>query len=382
MSLVEPTQDAFGRIVIRLGETPPRGWKNQSSIGYPEAMMTVMVADPSLVPLGWDDRVAQRIAEVAVPDCVPARVVRVDLDSCTIATGHGDHRDRTRMLPAVGDWVMASIRGEAAVAAVARRWSELARRGPTGLTQVLAANVDLVFVTAPADRLSPARVERETAIAWDSGARPVVLLTKCDLAQPGLVDELGARLNGVEVVAVSTVTGEGAEEVAAALRPSRTAVLMGPSGAGKSSLTNLLLGRELLATGPVRAGDRRGRHVTSARELFVVPSGGVLIDTPGLRSLSPAADHGGVAAAFPDIEALALECRFPDCRHEQEPDCAVLDAERAGALDSSRLINYRKLRRELDFEVRRDDPTVARQTRQIWKARSKAARRMYRERGH
>lgn len=358
------------------------GLANLLSIRCPGAMMTVMVADPSLVPLGWDERVAQRVAEVAAADCVPARVVRVDLDSCTIATGHGDLRARTRMLPAVGDWVVASIGGEAAVVAVARRWSELVRRDPTGLTQVLAANVDLVFVTAPADRLSPARVERETAIAWDSGARPVVLVTKSDLARPGLVDELGARLFGVDVVAVSTVTGEGAEEVAEALRPRRTAVLMGPSGAGKSSLTNLLLGRELLATGPVRAGDRRGRHVTSARELFVVPSGGVLIDTPGLRSLSLAADHGGVAAAFPDIEARALECRFPDCRHEQEPDCAVLEAERAGTLDSSRLVNYRKLRRELDFEVRRDDPTFARETRRIWKARSKAARRLYRERGH
>ena len=308
-------------------------------------------------------------------------MARVDVDSCVVATASGDHRARAVPLPAVGDWVLVATGDAPAVVAVAPRWSALARRGPDGSTQVLAANVDLVLVTAPADRLSPARVERETALAWDGGARPVVLLTKHDLAPPGLLDDLGDRLVGVDVVPVSTVTGEGLDRVAALLRPHRTAVLLGPSGAGKSSLTNALLGHGRLPTGEVRAADHRGRHTTTARQLLAVPGGGLLIDTPGLRSLGLAGDHGGVAAAFPEVEALAAGCRFGDCRHDREPGCAVLAAETDGALDGARLASYRKLRQELDFEDRRGDVMAQQAVRRVWKARTKAARRLYRERG-
>src|SRR5512139_47795 len=335
-----------------------------------------------LSALGWDERAARAVAEVMAPGCAAGRVVRVDLDSVVVATEAGDFRARARELPAVGDWVVAHVEDDAVVVGVAPRWSELDRRDPTGRSQVLAANVDLVLVTAPADRLSVARVEREVAMGWDSGARPVVLLTKSDLAPTGLRDELRSRLVGVEVVPVSTVTRVGAQDVAEMLRPARTAVLLGPSGAGKSSLTNLLLGRGAAPTGQVRPGDHRGRHVTSSRGLYAVPTGGVIIDTPGLRSLSLATDHGGVTAAFPDIEALATRCRFADCRHEHEPDCALLAAEHDGTLDGRRLANYRKLRRELEFELRRDDPIAARENRQIWKDRSKAARRLRHERGY
>ena len=336
-----------------------------------------------LSALGWDERAARAVAEVMAPGCAAGRVVRVDLDSVVVATEAGDVRARARELPAVGDWVVAHVEdGDAVVVGVAPRWSELARRDPTGRTQVLAANVDLVLVTAPADRLSVARVEREVALGWDSGARPVVLLTKSDLAPAGLAEELRSRLAGLAVLPVSTMTGEGAEVVAEMLRPALTAVLLGPSGAGKSSLANVLLGRGAEPTGEVRPGDHRGRHVTSSRGLYAVPTGGVIIDTPGLRSLSLTIDRGGVAAAFPDIEALAADCRFGDCGHEHEPDCAVLAAERDGKLDGRRLANYRKLRRELDFELRRDDPIAARENRQLWKKRSKAARRLFRDRGH
>ena len=336
-----------------------------------------------LSSLGWDERAARAVAEVSAPDCTVGRVVRVDLDSVVVATEAGDRRVRARELPAVGDWVAAHVQDDdAVVVGVAPRWSELARRDPTGRTQVLAANVDLVLVTAPADRLSVARVEREVALGWDSGARPVVLLTKSDLAPAGLAEELRSRLAGLAVLPVSTMTGEGAEVVAEMLRPALTAVLLGPSGAGKSSLANVLLGRGAEPTGEVRPGDHRGRHVTSSRGLYAVPTGGVIIDTPGLRSLSLTIDRGGVAAAFPDIEALAADCRFGDCGHEHEPDCAVLAAERDGKLDGRRLANYRKLRRELDFELRRDDPIAARENRQLWKKRSKAARRLFRDRGH
>lgn len=336
-----------------------------------------------LSSLGWNERAARAVAEVMAPGCTAGRVVRVDLDSVVVATEAGDRRVRARELPAVGDWVVAHVQDDdAVVVGVARRWSELARRDPTGCSQVLAANVDLVLVTAPADRLSVARVEREVALGWDSGARPVVLLTKSDLAPARLADELGSRLAGVQVVPVSTVTGVGAADVAEMLRPALTAVLLGPSGAGKSSLANVLLGRGAAPTGQVRPGDHRGRHVTSSRGLYAVPTGGVIIDTPGLRSLGLTIDRGGVAAAFPDIETLATGCRFGDCRHEHEPDCVVLAAERDGKLDGRRLANYRKLRRELEFELRRDDPAAARENRRIWKERSKAARRLFRDRGY
>lgn len=333
----------------------------------------------ALVPLGWDERVRALLADEA--GTVPGRVVRGDLDSCQVATPEGDIRARSRTPVAVGDWVRVHLADTNTVSSVAPRWSEVARRDPTGLTQVLAANVDLVLVAVPADRMSIARVEREVAIGWDSGAQPVVLLTKSDLDTGEALQQLRDRLVGVDVMCVSSVTGDGADDITQLLQPARTGVLLGPSGAGKSTLTNLLSGREVAATGEVREGDRRGRHVTSARELQVLPAGGVLIDTPGLRSLSLAEDHGGVAAAFPDIEELGTHCRFRDCAHDLEPGCAVVAAQEAGILDADRLANYRKLRRELDFQLRRDDPVAAKEARAVWKQRAKASRQLFKERG-
>jgi ribosome biogenesis GTPase len=335
----------------------------------------------ALSRLGWDARVDALIGDDLGGD-LPGRVVRVDIDSCLVSTPSGDTRARSRAPVAVGDWVRVHVDDTSIVSAIAPRWSQVARRDPTGLTQVLAANVDLVLVAVPADRMSIARVEREVAIGWDSGAEPVVLLTKSDLDTGEAARHLRDRLVGVDVVCVSSVTGDGADDVTRLLQPTRTGVLLGPSGAGKSTLTNLLSGREVAATGSVREGDRRGRHVTSARELRVLPSGGVLIDTPGLRALSLAEDHGGVAAAFPDIEELATRCRFRDCAHEHEPGCAVVSAEEAGTIDADRLANYRKLRRGLDFPLRPDDPLAAREARAVWKQRAKATRQLLRERGH
>lgn len=330
--------------------------------------------------LGWDERVGVLLGDDAAG--IPGRVVRVDMDSCQVATPQGDVRARSRAPVAVGDWVRVRLDGVSVIDRIAPRWSQVARRDPTGLTQVLAANVDVVLVAVPADRMSISRVEREVAVGWDSGAEPVVLLTKSDLDTGATVQQLRDRLVGVGILCVSSVTGEGADDVTRLLQPARTGVLLGPSGAGKSTLTNLLAGREVALTGAVREGDRRGRHVTSARELQVLPAGGVLIDTPGLRSLSLAEDHGGVAAAFPDIEELGMRCRFRDCAHDQEPGCAVVAAQQEGILDSDRLANYRKLRRELDFQVRRDDPVAAKEARAVWKQRAKASRQLFKERGH
>lgn len=329
----------------------------------------------ALESLGWDDRIAALLAPIIGPGVVAARVVRVERSACVIATASGDHLARTPTVPAVGDWVAATIEGEdVAVVEFAPAWSRLLRRDPEGRTQVLAANVDIVFVTAPADRLSSTRVERETVMAWDSGARPVVLVTKSDLATPRQVDDLGARLVGVDVVATSAVTGAGLPEVAAFLQPCRTAVLLGPSGAGKSSLANALLGEQRMIAGDVRATDHRGRHTTSSRQLLVVPTGGVLIDSPGLRSLALAGDGAGVAATFEDIEEVARGCRFRDCHHLSEPGCAVVAAVSAGALNPERLASYRKLQREIGFEARRNDPLARQQAARVWKARTRAVR--------
>ncbi len=260
------------------------------------------------------------------------------------------------------------------------RWSALGRLDPDGGRQLLAANVDLVLIAVPADRLSSSRVERELVIAWDSGARPVVVLTKLDVAPPGATDALASRLGPVEVIATSAVAGAGLDAVRALLVHPVTAAFLGPSGAGKSTLINALLGEERLAVGTVRADDHRGRHTTTSRQLIPLPSGGSLIDMPGLRTLGTDAGDEAVAATFPEIDELAASCRFSDCAHEVEPGCAVVAAVAAGTLDPARVASYRKLKRETAFERRRTDPLARQQEARVWKARTKEQRRRYRER--
>jgi ribosome biogenesis GTPase len=325
-----------------------------------------------LPAVGWNDRVLALFNDLDDPSLEPARVCRVERSACIVATATADRAVRQPSDPvAVGDWV--ALDGDV-IRAVIPRWSVLARSDPDQHgVQLLAANVDLVFVAAPLDRLSPARVERELTVAWQSGALPCVVVTKCDDPAPETVEALERRLVGVDVVATSAVVGRGVDDLRALLRPGRTAVLLGPSGAGKSTLANALVGEDLLATGAVRGGDHRGRHTTTARQLVAVPGGGVLIDTPGLRSLS-LAGAPDVDAAFPDVEALSRRCRFSDCRHEQEPACAVTAAVADGTLDRGRLDSYRKLQREVDADRRRFDPAAREAYMRVWKARAKASR--------
>ncbi len=245
---------------------------------------------------------------------------------------------------------------------------------------MLAANIDVVLIAAPADRLSSARVEREVVIAWDSGARPVVVLTKLDVAPPGAADALAARLVTVDVIATSAVSGDGLDDIRALLVHPITAAFLGPSGAGKSTLINALLGEDRLEVGPVREEDHRGRHTTTSRQLVPLPSGGSLVDMPGLRSLGTDASDDAVAAAFPDIDELVDDCRFSDCTHDVEPGCAVIAAMAAGDLDPERFASYRKLQREIAFERRRVDPIARKQQAQRWKSITKEQRRVYKER--
>ncbi|HEX2046221.1 MAG TPA: ribosome small subunit-dependent GTPase A [Acidimicrobiales bacterium] len=304
----------------------------------------------ALVPLGWDERVATLYASIAEPDHQPARVGRVDRDRCTVFAPDGKVRARADVLPVTGDWVALRTDPEPAVDAVLPRWSSLEREG-----QLLAADVDIVFVVAALDRpLNLNRIERELVLAWDSGARPVVVLTKADATPDAgmLTKTVEARTVGVDVVTTSASTGEGIDEVLSHLRPNRSAVLLGPSGAGKSTLVNRLLHDEAQAVAAVRQGDHKGRHTTTSRHLLVVPGGGVLIDTPGLRSVGLAGAEGGVALAFPDIEEVAEDCRFRDCRHSGEPGCAVVAAVEEGRLDPDRVASYRKLQAELEESAR------------------------------
>ena len=338
--------------------------------------MSPQSAPHPLLAVGWSDRVEALFAPVLVGSRVPARVVGVARGWCHLATLDGE-----RSLPvpgtAVGDWV--AIDGDT-IHQVLPRQSELARLGPDRKRQVLAANLDLVLIAAPADRLSSARVEREVVIVWESGARPVVVLTKLDAAPPRVADQLSSRLMTVDVIATSAVTGEGMDELRAALIHPVTAAFLGPSGAGKSTLINALLGEDRLAVGTVRDGDQRGRHTTTSRRLVPLPSGGSLVDMPGLRSLGTDAGDEAVAATFADIDEWARVCRFADCSHEVEPGCAVMAAAARGDVDPARLASFRKLVRETAFERRRADPLAEKESARVWKQRTKEQRRIYRER--
>ena len=328
----------------------------------------------ALAAYGWSERVATLYhSESPTGSSQPGRVTRVERGSAVVIDPSGTERAYIPMgVPAVGDWVV--VEGPR-IGGILPRWSSLGRQDPdTAGVQILASNIDIVLITVPGDRANTTRAERELLLAWESGARPVVVLTKSDLAPSSLLDELAARLVGIELLATSSETGAGIAEVAALLGPDRTGVLIGPSGAGKSSLTNALLGEDRQATAGVRADDRRGRHTTTARQLLPLPSGGVVIDTPGLRSLGLVGAER-LDQAFPDIDELATGCRFSDCAHSSEPGCAVTAAVTTGELPRQRLASFHKLAREATSERMRRDPVARREARQVWKQRTLDYRR-------
>ena len=285
-------------------------------------------------------------------------------------------------LPAVGDWVAFRERdGASMIQAVLPRLSKFSRKsaGRASEEQVLAANVDKVFLlTGPDNDYNLRRIERYLAIAWESGAQPVVVLNKVDLcADPAtrLVEAESVAL-GAAVYAISSLSGEGVEHLQRELAPTQTVVLLGSSGVGKTTLINRLLGKDAFATSSVRVGDDRGRHTTTARSLILLPSGALVMDTPGLRELQIWESDEGLGRAFDEIETLAAQCAFSDCTHITEPRCAVLAAVEDGRLSAERLENFRKLQRELRYLERRQDAAAQLAEKKRWKIIHKSMRKL------
>lgn len=305
--------------------------------------------------LGWDGGLDAELREGTPRDAWAARVVRVDGESSLVDRGRGEERAIARPLPVVGDWVAVED-GDAVLRIVSRlpRRSELVR-ADSRRRQVLASNVDVVFVVVPLDRPDPLfEVERGLAVAFATDAEVVVLLTKADThsAPQEVVGELASRAPGVDAHVVSVRTGLGVADTAARLRPNRTGVLLGASGAGKSTLTNLLVGDDVMSTAATRP-DGEGRHTTTARRLSVLPGGGVLIDIPGVRTFGLAAAEGGIDRLYADLVRTAATCRFADCSHEGEPGCAVEELAASDAGVRRRVRTWLRLRHEADAFTQR-----------------------------
>lgn len=320
---------------------------------------------PDLAALGWDDAWRAAFEEHRAHGLVPGRVAVPHRGEYDVLAEEGETRaklpGRTRRglelaeLPVVGDWVaLDAAGGRAAIHAVLPRRTKFSRRAAhepgseSAREQVVAANVDVLFVTLPLSPEPSARlVERYLTLAWESGARPVTLLTKADLEpEPGATIAGLGDLGDVPVHAVSARGDLDLDAVRSYLTPGITGALVGPSGAGKSTIVNALVGAERLETGGL-ARDGSGRHTTTRRELILLPEGGLIVDNPGMRELHLWLAEDGLEDTFEDIGDLATQCRFSDCRHESEPGCAVLEAVERGDLAAERLGSYRELQREL-----------------------------------
>lgn len=329
--------------------------------------------------LGWDGYFEALWNAIEMEYCVPARVVSQQRGMWRVAGDFGEcWAEASGKLrkgsetggdwPVVGDWAAVETRGgqgNAAIQHVLPRRSRFARKvaGRQIAEQVIAANVDRALIMAALDAdFNVRRIERYLAQAWESGARPAIVLNKTDVC--GELEERATETErvarGVPVYLVSAKTGEGFESLEASFKNGQTLVLLGSSGVGKSTLVNRLLQEDRQRTHEVRQSDSRGRHTTTSRQLFMLPNGAMIIDTPGLREVQLWSVDDGVQQAFADVDELARHCRFGDCRHQDEPGCAVQAALGSGILEESRLENWRKLERERQFLARKMDPEIRR----------------------
>jgi ribosome biogenesis GTPase len=354
-----------------------------------------------LTVLGWDERVAAEFAPHAARGLDPARVALEHQHIYRLYTRDGEYLARVRgrirhqaeareAFPAVGDWVAIepietrseSSDREATIAAVLPRRSRFSRKSAGDLTeeQVIAANIDVVFLVSGLDHdYNLRRIERYLVTAWDGGARPVILLNKADLVEDveARVEEVRSIAGGAPVHALSTKAGSGLEIFDEYLHVGVTAAFLGSSGVGKSSLINALLGEARQRVSDVREKDSRGRHTTTHRELLILPRGGLIIDTPGMREMQL---WEGTLDAFQDIQEIGTACHFRDCQHEQEPRCAVRAAVEEGRLAGARLTSYQKLQRELAHQAERQDQYSQIVHKRKMRTMMRAARSLYQSR--
>ncbi|MFC2058292.1 ribosome small subunit-dependent GTPase A [Chloroflexota bacterium] len=341
-----------------------------------------------LKELGWDSFFQEHFQLLKMPGSIPARVVSQHKNSYQLFSQHGElsakisgkmrHQAGTGdRYPAVGDWVVVKPQTEeqkGVILAILPRKSKFSRKAAGIRTeeQVVAVNIDTVFIVSGLDggrNFNLRRIERYLTLARNSGALPVAVLNKTDLCPDidSYVRSVEPVAPGVPIHPVSARERTGLDALREYLAGGKTAAFLGPSGVGKSALINALLGDNIQETGEVRMSDRRGRHTTSWRELFLIPNGGVVIDTPGMREIQMWADENDLKNAFPDIQTLARECRFSDCYHHTEPGCAVIAAIQRGDLDAARLESYLKLQRELRHLASREDQSLRLEEKAKWK---------------
>jgi ribosome biogenesis GTPase len=339
----------------------------------------------SLEQFGWNSHFENEFARLREPGVAPARVALVDRERFVVWNESGESevsvsgrlRHDSGIWPAVGDWVV--LQNGARITAVLPRRTSFSRKQPGAVTrqQVIAANIDVLFIVSGLDRdFNARRLERYLLMAWESGAQPVVVLNKADLCADteNAAASIEPLASGAPILIVSALEDRGLAALEAHLETAQTTALVGSSGAGKSTLVNRLLGQERQRVQDVSVSDGRGRHTTVRRELILAPKGWLLIDTPGLRELQPWADTESADVAFADIAALAAECRFRNCKHQGEPGCAVATA----GVEVPRLANYAKMQRELAHLERQQDQRAAQEEKRRIKRIMRAMRNMYR----
>jgi ribosome biogenesis GTPase len=352
------------------------------------------------ITLGWDSFFENGFQSLSDLKLTPGRVIRQLKKTYDVHDGEHLHRavlggkfyvkaETPLALPVVGDWV--GFRGDnrkdqVIIREVLPRKSQFVRKVVLENTkpQVIAANVDVVFIVSGLDRdYNLRRIERYLSLTYESGAKPVIILNKIDLCDNPdyVVGEVESVAVGVDVIAVSALINEGIEQLVPHLKTGVTVAFLGSSGVGKSTLVNSLMGRTVMEVREVRENDQRGRHTTTHRELFTLPNGAMIIDTPGLRELQLWGSEENLNQAFSEIEKLAESCRFSDCSHDSEPGCAVKSAVEAGEIDEARYANYLKLKKELMYLEQRQDEFGRREIRRQSKMMSKMIRRMYRDHG-
>lgn len=352
-----------------------------------------------LQDLGWDLFFANQQTEEEVRNFIPARIAEENRGFYRLYSerdelwaelpGKVRQNSLNRAgLPAVGDWVLASERvseHRATIQRMLNRRNKFSRKTPGTKTeeQIIAANVDTILLVSSLNReFNVRRIERYLTLVWESGARPIIVLNKADACEDigSLRSDAESAGLSVAILVTSAVRGDGITDLKRIISAGGTTALLGSSGVGKSTLINALLGEDRQHTGEVRESDDRGRHTTTSRQLIVVPGGGVLIDTPGMRELQLWDSGAGLEHAFADVRELSTQCKFRDCRHQSEPGCAVREAAESGTLDAERLSSYHKLEREEQFLAAKQDDALRADRTKALKRLMKEQKRLYRDR--